>query len=154
MPAPSTPDLQTAINENRSRLIDLLKQETPEKVALILEKEGWTREWACKAVRTVEIRNNPTYLRDGVIQHQKIRERLQMQVGLGAGIFIVALLISIATLASALAFGGLIVITYGAVFVGAGMFMRAYPHLKRYPDRRLPVYTPPKNARGEDPQDF
>lgn len=150
MSVPSTTDLQTAINENRSRLVELLKQESPEKVALILQKEGWTREWACQAVRTVEIRNNPTNLREGVVQNQKIRERLQMQVGLGAGIFIVALLISIVTLIS----GGVILIAYGAMFVGGGIFMRAYPHLKRYPERKLPVYIPPKNARGEDPQDF
>lgn len=142
--------LQDAINANRMRLIDLLKSRKPEEVALLLGKEGWSREWACKAVRTVETIHNPAQLPHGAERNQAIREKLQMHAGLGAGIFLVGLIITIFTVATALAFGGLVIIAYGAIFVGAGMFIRAYPQMKRYPDRRLPVFLPPKDATRPD----
>ena len=119
--------LQDAINQSRPRLIEMLKQGKPQQVALQLEKEGWSREWACKAVRTVEIRNNPAHLPHGAEKTQAIRERLQMHAGLGAGLFLVGLLTTAITLSAALAFGGLAIIAYGAIFVGAGMFIRRIP---------------------------
>jgi hypothetical protein len=58
------------------------------------------------------------------------------------------------TLAIALSAGGLIVIAYGAVFAGAGMWLKAYPQLKRYPDRPMPKYIPPRDARVHDPMNY
>jgi len=148
------PSLQETINQNRMRLVELLKKEKPQKVALMLEKEGWSREWACKAVRTIEIRHNPTNVPHGPEKNQQIRDNLQMHAGMGAGLFVVGLLVSLLSFVFAMIGGGLVIFAYGAIFVGAGMFMRAYPKLKQYPDRKLPLFLPPKDARGARPEDY
>jgi len=146
--------LQEAINENRARLLDELKRGTPMKVALLLEKEGWSREWACKAVQTLEVKYNPAHLHDGSVKNQEIREKLQMRASIGAGLFILGTLVTVVTLLSALAHGGLIVIAFGAIFSGASLWGHNYSRLKKYPDRRLPIYLPPKDSTGSRPQDY
>lgn len=83
-----------------------------------------------------------------------MREKLQSQAMLGAGMFVIGLLVSIGTLTLALAVGGLVFIAYGAVFCGATMWMQAFPRLKRYSDRPLPKYVPPRDKSKHDPGSF
>lgn len=132
----------------------MLKAEPPMDVALKLEADGWPRDWACKAVEHIEITQNPAGLRHGAQGNQMIRDRLQMQMGLGAVMFFVGLVVSVVTLVNAMHFGGWVVITYGAVFAGGSMWLRAFPLRKQYPDRRIPVYVPPKDFRDHKPAEF
>ena len=148
---PPSNSYSASLSESRRDLMDFLEKNTPAAAAKELEKAGWSWEWACAAVETIESKYNPARLSPDARRSQAIREKLQSQAALGAGIFIVGLVISIATLAIALSAGGLIVIAYGAVFVGAGMWLKAYPQLKRYPDRPLPKYVAPRDRRVHDP---
>lgn len=140
--------------QSRQELTDFMSVNTPAVAARELEKAGWSWEWACAAVEAVEYKYNPARLSPDALRSQEIREKLQSHAMLGAGMFVIGLLVSIGTLALALAAGGLIVIAYGAVFCGAGMWLKSYPQLKRYPDRPIPKYVPPKNGRNCDPADF
>lgn len=151
---PARGTLQDAINENRQRLVELLKKGSPEKTALILEKEGWSREWACKAVQTIETRHNPSNLVHGPKHNQQIRERLQTHAGIGACLFTIGFLVTTLSLISAFSSGGWIIIAYGSIFAGAGMFLKSFPQLKRYPDRKPPLFLPPKDSGDGSPQDY
>lgn len=143
-------DLKSALRTHRREILDLLKRETPLKAALVLEQAGWPRDWACHAIRQVEIEQNPAHLPYGAVENQKRRDRCQLRLSCGAGLFFVCLLLVVGFL-----FGGRIAIlpTVG-IFVGLGMWLKEIPELKRYPDRRLPVYTPPKDARGHNPGQY
>lgn len=140
--------------QSRQELTDFMRVNTPVVAARELEKAGWSWEWACAAVETVEYKYNPARLSPDARRGQEIREKHQSRAMLGAGMFVIGLLVSIGTLALALAAGGLIIIAYGAVFCGAGMWLKAYPELKRYPDRPIPKYVPPKDSRNHDPGNF
>ena len=151
------PPLETykeSLTESRGELTDFLRGNTPVIAARELEKSGWTWEWACAAVETIEYKYNPARLAPDARRSQEIREKHQSHAMLGAGLFVIGLVVSIGTLALALAAGGFIVIAYGAVFCGAGMWLKAYPQLKRYPDRPLPRYVPPKDSRNHNPGEF
>lgn len=151
---PPADNYKDSLLQSRQELTELLKINTPAAAARELEKAGWPWEWACAAVETVEYKYNPARLTPDARRSQEIRERLQSHAALGAGLFIVGLVISIGSLAIALSAGGLIVIAYGAVFAGAGMWMKAYPQLKQYPDRPIPKYVPPRDKRVHDPGNF
>jgi|GEM_PF-4589253 len=143
-----------ALIQVRRELTDTLRVNTPVAAVRELEKAGWSREWACAAVETIEYKYNPAHLLPDARRSQEIREKLQSHAAIGAGIFIVGLLVSIGTLAIALSAGGLIVIAYGAVIAGAGMWLKSYPQLKNYPDRPLPKYVPPRDKRVYDPKNY
>lgn len=140
--------------ESRQELTEFMKVNPPASAALELKKAGWSWEWACAAVETVEYKYNPAGLSPDARRSQEIREKLHSRAMLGGGIFIIGLIVSIGTLALAFAAGGLIIITWGAVFCGAGMWMNSFPKLKRYPDRPVPKYVPPKDSRSHDPANF
>lgn len=151
------PPLETfkdSLTQSRRELTDFMRINTPAVTARELEKAGWSWEWACAAVETVEYKYNPAGLSPDAKRSQEIRERLQSRAMLGAGLFVIGLLVSIGTLALAIAAGGLVVIAYGAVITGAGMWMTAYPQLGRYPDRPLPRYVAPRDSRNSSPADF
>lgn len=140
--------------QSREELTNFMRINAPAVAARELEKAGWPWEWACAAVETVEYKYNPARLSPDARRSQEIRERLQSKSMLGAGIFVIGLLVSIGTLTLALAAGGLIVIAYGAVFAGAGMWLKAYPQLKQYPDRPIPKYVPTKDSSVHDPGSY
>lgn len=135
-------------------LTNALKINTPASVAEDLKESGWPWEWACAAVEIIEYRYNPARLSPDARRSQEIHDKLRSHAALGAGLFIVGLVVSIGTLSIALSSGGLIVIAYGAVFVGAGIWLKAYPQLKQYPDRPIPKYVPPRDARDHDPVNY
>ena len=135
-------------------IIALLKRESPEQAALSLEREGWPREWACAAIAHIETKHNPAGLVHGSVRNQELREKLQTRAALGGAMFVIGLLVSLGTLVSALYTGGWIVIAYGAVFTGAGMWLQSFPLLKKYPDRRMPVYVPPKDPKDHNPNNY
>lgn len=146
--------LKEAFREHRSEILGLLRSATPEKAAIILEKNGWPREWACKAVVEIETTRNPSNLHDGWASNQRSREKHESAAMLGACLFIVGTLVSLITLASALHSGGWIIIAYGAVITGAGLWMKNAPAVKKYPDRRLPVYIAPRDPKNSDPSQY
>lgn len=146
--------LKEAFRDHRLAILDLLRTTTPEKAALILKKSGWPREWACRAVTEIETTRNPANLPNGWTNNQWRREKHEGRATLGACMFLVGTLVSLITLASALHSGGWIVIAYGAVITGAGMWIRNAPEVKKYPDRRLPVYIPPRDPKNSNPADY
>ncbi|MFD0892054.1 hypothetical protein KBB96_11555 [Luteolibacter ambystomatis] len=123
-------------------------------MALELEKDGWSREWACAAVREIEVKYNPAGLRDGALLNQKLRDHFQFRLFAGIGLFAIGLVVTVATLVSALNFGGWIVVTFGSIISGAGMAVTSFQRLKRYPDRPLPVYFQPRDPKVDDPGSF
>ncbi len=149
-----TTTLKEAFKLHRGEITKLLATTTPEKAALSLEKNGWPRKWACKAVTELETTRNPSNLPQGWAHNQGRREKLQSTATIGAFLFIVGSLVSLISLASALHSGGWIIIAYGAVVSGAGMWMKSYPELKRYPDRKLPIYVPPRDLKNSNPDDY
>ncbi len=151
---PPAENYKDSLLQARHELIELLKVSTPASAVRELEKAGWSREWACAAVETIEYKYNPAQLTPDARRSQEIRERLQSHAALGAGLFTIGLVISIGSLAIALSAGGLIVIAYGAVIAGAGMWMNAYPQLKQYPDRPMPKHVPPRDKRVHDSTNF
>lgn len=151
---PPAETLKESLIQSRRELTEFMSTQTPAATARELEKAGWSWEWACAAVETVEYKYNPARLSPDAKGSQEIRERLQSQAMLGAGLFVIGLLISIGTLVLAFKAGGLIVIAYGAVICGAGMWLKAYPQLSRYPDRPLPRYVTPRDSRNSSPADF
>ena len=151
---PPTDNYNDSLFQARREIMDSLKINTPAAVVRNLEKASWTRDWACAAVEAIEYKYNPAGLSPSARRSQEIREKLQSQAALGAGLFIIGFVVSIGTLAIALSAGGLIVIAYGAVFVGAGMWLKAYPQLKQYPDRPMPKYVPPRDTRVHDPMKY
>ncbi len=147
---PRQQDLKSAMRTHRREIIDLLRRETPVRAALVMEEAGWPREWACHTIRQIEIEQNPANLAHGPVLNQKMRDRLQLQVACGAGLFSLCLLADIGFL-----FAGRIAIPpLVGLVAGLGMWLKAAPELKRYPDRRLPVYTPPKDQRGHNPGQY
>ena len=138
---PPAETFKDSLAQSRQELTDFMRVNPPAIAARELEKSGWSWEWACAAVETVEYKYNPARLTPDARGSQEIREKLQSHAMLGAGLFVIGLVVSIGTLVLALAAGGLIVIAYGAVFCGAGMWLKAYPQLKRYPDRPIPKYV-------------
>jgi len=68
--------------------------------------------------------------------------------------FLLGLVGSIGTLALAIQGGGLVIIAYGAVIVGAGMWMESFSKLKKYVDRPIPKYRPPRNSAVHDPGEY
>ncbi len=138
----------------RQEVTDALRVNTPAAVARDLEKSGWPWEWACAAVETIEYKYNPARLSPDARQSQEIHDKLKSRATLGLGLFLVGFFVSIGTLAIALSGGGLIVVAYGAVIVGAGMWLKAYPQLKKYPDRPMPKYVPPRDSHVHDPKSY
>lgn len=130
-----------------------LKRKPPAAVARELEKSGWPWEWACAAVETIEYKYNPASLYPDARSSQEMHEKLKSRATLGVGLFFVGLVVSIGTLAIALS-AGVVVIAYGAVFVGAGMWLKAYPKLKQYPSRPMPKYVPPRDPGVHDPMQY
>ncbi|OYV05300.1 MAG: hypothetical protein CFE26_12310 [Verrucomicrobiales bacterium VVV1] len=151
---PPTKDYKESLLQVRQEVRDALKVATPATVARQLEKSGWSWEWACAVVETIEYKYNPAKLSPDAQRSQMIHDRLKSQASFGAGLFLVGLIVSVGTLAIALSAGGFVVIAYGAVFVGAGMWIKAYPQLKRYPDRPMPKYVPPRDSRVHDPMSY
>lgn len=151
---PPTKDYKESLMRVRQEVTDALKVGTPATVARELEKSGWSWEWACAVVETIEYKYNPAGLWPDARQSQMIHDKLKTQASVGAGLFLVGLITSIGTLAIAFSAGGLVVIAYGAVFVGAGMWMKAHPQLKRYPDRPMPKYVAPRDSRVHDPTNY
>ena len=151
---PPTENYKDSLIQVRHEVTDALRCNTPAAVARNLEKSGWPWEWACAVVETIEYKHNPARLSPDARRSQEIHDKLKSQAALGSGLFLVGLIVSIGTLAIALSSGGLIVIAYGAVFVGAGMWLKAYPQLKQYPDRPMPKYIPPRDSRVHDPMNY
>ena len=147
---PSSLSMDAAIRLHRREIVDLLRKQVPVQAALSLEKEGWPRDWACEAIRKLEVEQNPGNLTLGSIANQAAREKLSLHVTLGAGLFFVCLVLGTGLLISGRIFIPCIV----GIFVGAGLWMKAAPALKRYPDRRLPAYIPPKSLRGHHPDQY
>lgn len=151
---PPTNDYKESLIQVSQQVTDALQVATPATVARELEKSGWSWEWACAVVETIEYKYNPARLSPDARRSQMIHDKLKSQASLGAGLFLVGLVISIGTVAIAFSSGGLVVIAYGAVFVGAGMWMKAYPQLKQYPDRPMPRYVAPRDSRVHDPTNY
>ena len=151
---PPAENYNDSLFQVRQELTDALKLNPPAVVARELEKVGWPWEWACAAVETIEYKYNPARLFPDARRSRQMHDNLKSHAALGAGLFLVGLVVSIGTLAIALSSGGLIVIAYGAVFVGAGMWLKAYPQLKQYPDRPMPKYIPPRDTRVHDPMNY
>jgi len=145
---------ESAFTESQGEIAQKLRQHTPMQAALLLEKEGWPREWACNAVSQIEVTKNPSGLRDGHAGNQRIREKLTLKAGVGGALFVVGLVVSLSTLLNAFSSGGFILVMYGAVIAGARMWMKAFPRIKHYLDRRLPVYSPPRNTREHNPGEY
>ncbi|MGC4017136.1 MAG: hypothetical protein QM755_21885 [Luteolibacter sp.] len=136
------------------KLREMLKGSPPCRVALDLEKEGWSREWACAAVREIEVKYNPAGLRHGALMNQKLRDQAQGRFFIGIGLFSIGLLVTLVTLISALNFGGWIFITFGSIISGAGMALTSFQSMKRLPDRPLPLYVAPRDPKVDDPGSF
>ena len=146
--------LKEAFRDHKPAILDLLRTTTPEKAAIAMEKSGWPREWACKAVVEIETTRNPANLPNGWASNQRLREKHGSAAMFGACLFIVGALVSLATLGIALHSGGWILITYGAVITGAGLWLKNPPEVKKYPDRRLPLYVPPRDPKNSDPSQY
>jgi hypothetical protein len=151
---PPTDSYAESLKLVRDQLIELMKGKTPYEAALLLEKAGWSREWACAAVEKIEYSHNPARLVPDAKRSQATRESLQSRFALGVGLLVIGLLVSLGTLFVALSVGGWVFIAYGAVITGFGMCAQTLPLLRRYPDRPLPRYVPPKDARVHDPGSF
>ena len=151
---PPKDNYQDSFKEAQQELRKALASKSPAAVARDLEKSGWTWEWACAAVETIEYQYNPAQLYPDARRSQEIREKLQMQASFGAGLFLVGLIVTFVTFAIAMTVGGLAIIAYGAVFVGAGLWLKTHPQLKKYPDRPLPKYVPPRDPKAHDPVNY
>lgn len=147
---PENDSLESSIRRHSRAIVDLLRRDTPLRVALVLEQQGWPREWACTAIRQLEIQHNPAGLRHGAVANQGRRDRLNLEAIGGATLALLSLAVGVLFLV-----GGRIAIwAIVGLFIGAGACLRALPELKKHPDRRLPTYTPPKQLRGHQPGDY
>ncbi|MGJ8723829.1 MAG: hypothetical protein ACSHYB_04665 [Roseibacillus sp.] len=142
-----------AVKTHRPEVFEKLKTNTPRHVVAILEKKGWSREWACQIVAGIERKRNPAGLMNGSDENQRLRKKYVLRAMLGGVFFLIGLLVTIGTLVISFAQGGIAIIAYGAIIWGGITFWSAYPNISRYPDREIPVYHPPK-AKGHNPQDY
>jgi hypothetical protein len=73
-------DYREAVLVHKSQVLDELRRATPRKVVASLEKNGWSREWACKIVGGMERKYNPANLKWGPDENQRLREKYGMRI--------------------------------------------------------------------------
>ena len=144
-----------AVNAHKSKVLDELKRSTPKRVVALLEKNGWSREWACKIVAGMEKKYNPANLRWGPTDNQSLRDKYSTRAFFGGGALLIGLIVTIGSLFLAFSHGGLGIVAYGAVLWGGATFWSGITNVGKYPDREIPVYKEPEvKVEGHNPDTY
>jgi len=148
-------DYREAVKVHKESVLEELRKNKPKQVVTILEKNGWPREWACNIVTGMEKKYNPANLKWGPDENQRLREKYSTRVFLGGGALLIGLIVTIGSLFLALSFGGLGIISYGAVLWGGATLWNGLSNVGSYPDREIPVYKEPEvKAEGHVPGEY
>ena len=148
-------EYREAVKAHKESVLEQLGKSKPKRVVALLEKNGWSREWACNIMAGMEKRYNPANLKWGPEENQRLREKYSTRVFLGGGALLIGLIVTIGSLILALSFGGLGIVAYGAVLWGGTTLWNGLSKVGSYPDREIPVYIAPEvKAEGHSPDAY
>ena len=148
-------DYREAVKAHKSAVLEQLRNHKPKHVVATLERNGWSREWACNIVAGMEKKYNPGNLRYPPDENQRLREKYSNRVFFGGAALLIGLIVTIGSLFLAFSYGGLGIVAYGAVLWGAATLWSGLTNVKSYPDREIPRYMPPvEKAEGHSPESY
>jgi len=144
-----------AVKAHKLKVLEELKKSTPKHVVALLEKNEWSREWACKIVAGMENKYNPANLERSLTENQRLREKYSKRAFFGGLALFIGVIVTIGSLVLALSSGGLVIVAYGAVLSGAATFWSGIANVGKYPDREIPVYREPEvKVKGHNPDTY